>query len=426
MAAGTDPRNTVVNMLFDTFEKGAFSSDVISRLFNDKKISERDLGFALSLYLGTLERLPLIDYSIAAYSKVAFEKIKPTVRNILRISIYQMFFMDSVPERAAVSEGLRLLERRNMASLKGYANGVLRTIQREGLKEDAPEHVKACAPEWIYNRLCEDLGKEEAKEFLRACLFKDEGLYVCVNTLISSKEETVKVLEEDGAKVLDDGRPFMLKIALNGRLEDTKAFKRGLIYVQSPDPLLAFMDAFKYCKNDKDPLILDVCAAPGGKSIDAAIAFPKATVISRDRSKEKVSLIKENADRLQISNIHPQVWDAEIFDDEYKQKADIVIADLPCSGLGVIGQKPDIKYRLKSRDIQELSALQMRILESVSGYVKEGGILIYSTCTLTGEENGENALRFSEDPGFELLCSRQYLTFNGRADGFYAAVFTKN
>ena len=426
MANAADPRNTVVNMLEQTLEKGRLGSDETALLFKDKNFSERDVNFALSLYLGTLERLLLIDYNIEAYSRVAFDKIKPAVKNILRISIYQMYFMDSVPERAAVSEALRLLERRRMSSLKGYVNGILRTIQREGLKEDVPDHISKCVPEWIYKRLILDLGKDSASEFFKACLFKDEALYVCINTLLVPKEEILKCLEDDGIRVLDDVSPDMLKIALNGRLEDAEAFKRGLIYVQSPNSHGAFKDAFKYCRNVKDPLIMDVCAAPGGKSINAAMAFPGAKVISRDRSKEKVFLIEENAKRMQISNIRPQVWDAGVFDDGYKEKADIVIADLPCSGLGVIGQKPDIKYRLKSGDIDELCMLQGKILKTVSGYVKEGGILIYSTCTLTKAENEENALRFGKNSAFGLLSSRQNLTFNGRADGFYACVFAKN
>lgn len=413
-------------MLEQTLEKGRLGSDETALLFKNSNFSERDVSFALSLYLGVLERLPLIDYNIQAYSKVAFNKIKPAVKNILRISIYQMYFMDSVPERAAVSESLRLLEKRKMASLKGYINGVLRTVQREGLKENVPEYVRACVPEWIYKRLCSDLGEDKAGDFFKACLFKDDGLYVCLNTLHASEEEILKVLEDDGITVLDAIPPQMLKIALNGRLEDAKAFKRGLIYVQSANSHSAFAKAFKYSRNDKDPLIIDVCASPGGKSINAAIAFPTAKIISRDRSKEKISLIEENAKRMELLNIHPQIWDAEIFDDEYREKADIVIADLPCSGLGVMGRKPDIKYRLRSSDIDELCGLQGKILETVSGYVKEGGILIYSTCTLSKAENEGNALRFREDSGLELIYSSQYLTFNGRADGFYACVFAKN
>lgn len=410
-------------MISETLSFKSSGSACILRLFKDESLSEKDRAFILALYLGVLERLYFLDYNIEAYSNVPFNKIKPVVKNILRIALYQMYFMDLVPERAAVSEALKLAELRGLRNLKGFINGILRTIQREGLKKDAPDHIMAGVPEWMYEKVCGDIGKEKADEFFRASFIHDKTLTASLNPAAAPSDEIIKSLEADGCSaVCKDG---VCEISLSGKIEDLKAFKEGYIYIQSANSMKAAEAAAGLC-SIKDPFIIDVCASPGGKSIDLSFAFPHAVILSRDKSRGKINLIEENISRLKIKNIACQVYDAAVFDEGYEKKADIVIADVPCSGIGVISQKPDIRHRLKKEDIAALSALQRKILMASAGYVKEKGLLIYSTCTLTKEENAENTGWFEQSFDFTLEKSGTYTTYKERADGFYVAAFRKN
>ena len=411
-------------MLTETLSGGSLSHQVINRMFADGRITETDRAFIVSLYLGVLERLVFLDYNIAAFSDTAPDKIKPVIKNILRLSLYQLFFMDGVPDRAVLSEALKLVQLRKMPQLKGYVNGVLRTAQRNGPVKGAPAYADLSVPEWIYEKALSDLGKERADEFFAAALKKDEGLYAFVNTRLADKESVLKELEAEGAQAQAEGD--ILNIKFSGALEELGAFKKGYIYIQSPNSMKAAQEALKWYKGPEDPLIIDTCASPGGKSVNLSLAFPEGTVISRDKSAEKIRLIEQNIKRLKLSNINVQVKDACTAEKEDSQSADIVMVDAPCSGLGVISGKPDIKYRLKKTDIDELSKLQREILRVSSACVKAGGILIYSTCTFTEEENGENARRFCEECGFKLLSSTQYTMYKERADGFYVSAFAKN
>lgn len=418
-------------MLSDTLQKGNLSHNVIGGVFARGELSERDRGFILTLYLGVLERLPLLDYNIEKRSKTPFGKIKPVVKNILRMGLYQMYFMDSVPERAALSESLRLLEKRGFLQLKGFVNGILRTVQREGLLEDAPEYINYCVPDWLYEKLCGDIGKEEAQRFLCCSLKKKKTLTALFNTHKASGEEIIRSLEEEGcsAESADDAEnAYFLKI--KGRLEDLSAFKNGYIYVQSLNSMKVALKAKelygKAPSNGDKPFIMDVCACPGGKSIGLALAFPNGMIAAGDKSKDKTDLIEENAARMGFENIKTRIHDAALFDEKYKEAADIVIVDAPCSGLGAISEKPDIKTRLKKEDIESLAALQFKILKACAGYVKPKGILIYSTCTLTKEENEENAKRLEDTGIFKAEDSSLYTVNGDRADGFYIAAFRKN
>lgn len=426
MESRIDSRSLVLDMLLETFREGRSSSYAVGEIFKDKRISARDRSFTLCLYRGVLERAVFLDFYIEKFSKTPFEKIKPVIKNILRMGLYQMFFMDSVPQRAAVSESVALASQRGFSSLKGYVNAVLRTAQREGLKGEVPDNVRACVPLWMYEKVSKDLGKEEAEAFFKAALEEEKTLSVRFNTLKASSSEIIQRLEKEGVRVLArDAEAKEADIRISGSLEELPSFKEGLFYVQSPNSMEPAREALRL-SGRKDPLILDVCAAPGGKSIDLALDFPKGKIISRDKSEDKVKLIGENSRRMGLLNIRPEVWDAALFDPRYEGEADIVIADVPCSGLGVIGRKPDIKYRLKKEDIPSLAALQRNILKACAGYVKKGGILIYSTCTLFAEENSENALWFKETEDFALEGEKQYIKSGDRADGFYTASFRKN
>lgn len=405
MANEINARNTVLSMLTDTLEEGEFSHKVLNRYLEHNGIGEENKRFINNLYSGTLERIVFADYLTGLYSKQPISKIKPLIKNILRMSIYQIFFMDSVPDRAAVSEALKLCDKRKLSGLKPFVNGVLRNICRN--KEiETPDYVRNSCPQWIYDMVVSEYGKDKADNFFEATLNSDNEMTVRLMGDDEKMNAAVESLKKEGCEVKHiEGFDKAVKIKGFKNLTELKAFKEGSILPQDLSSMLVAecVPEMAGRKGGECLLIIDVCAAPGGKSIDIADRFPDANVISMDISKEKISLIEENIERLNIKNIEPVVNDAREALAGYKTKADIVICDLPCSGLGVIGRKPDIKLRLKEGDIKELAALQKDILRASSEYVKPEGILLYSTCTITREENIENMRWFTENHPFEPI-----------------------
>ena len=421
-----DIRAIVLQMLVDTIEKRAFSHIVLNQAFSSYTLSHQDMVFLGRLYHGTLERLIYLDWIISSYSSVKLNKMKPVIRNILRMSIYQMLFMDAVPDRAAVSEAVRLTKKKGLKGLAPFVNGLLRAFQRGGIKPGMPENVKHSAPLWLYELEVKELGKKRADAFFDASSDAEPKLYVRMNLNAASKEEIIQMLEKDGACVeeVSDVKEA-LKLSHVGELTELSAFKKGFVSVQDLSSMYVGKMAAEFSNADSVRQILDVCAAPGGKSLHLAERFPDAYVSARDLSEAKVKLIEENIKRSGLKNIQAEVFDALVLDEPRKEKMDIVLADLPCSGLGVIGRKADIKLRVTEEDLHELSKLQRQILEVVSQYVKPGGILIYSTCTVNQKENQENAAWFLEEYPFEKLYERQFIPGEDECDGFYLTVFRK-
>ena len=414
-------------MLVDTIEKRAFSHIVLNQAFSSYTLNHQEKIFAGRLYHGVLERVFYLDWIISSYSSVKINKMKPVIRNILRMSLYQMLFMDAVPDHAAINEAVRLTKKKGLKGLAPFVNGLLRAFQRGGIKPGMPEHIKHSAPLWLYELEVKELGKKEADAFFDAACNPEPVLYVRMNLREKEAEEIIEVLAADGCRA--EQVPEVkeaLKLSTVGELTELSAFKKGLITVQDLSSMYVGKLAAEFSDPDSVRQILDVCAAPGGKSLHLAEIFPDAFVCARDLSEAKVKLIEENIRRSGAKNIQAEAFDALVFDEPRKEKMDIVLADLPCSGLGVIGRKADIKLRLTEDDLTELAELQRQILEVVSQYVKPGGILIYSTCTVNRKENQENAEWFQENHPFEEICERQFLPGQEECDGFYLAVFRKN
>lgn len=422
-------------MLSDTLERGVFSHVVTNEAFSD--ISARDRAFASCLYLGVLERLIYLDFCINKESNIPTSKMKPMIRNILRMGTYQLMFMDSVPDHAAISESVKLAKKRGFSRLAPFINGVLRSLQREGtasLESDMPVNVRLSVPKWMYELVSFQHGESKAEEFFKAALGPSRGVTVRLNTLRSCEKDIISSLEGEGCTLENTGAEGCYHLKNFESLTGLKAYREGLFSVQDISSVrasLAGCNALKdtftenepVSRQNMAPLIIDLCAAPGGKSIVAAQEFPSGTVISRDISASKTALIDENIRRLRIENMRSEVHDATVTDESLEGGADLVIADLPCSGIGVIGGKPDIKFRLREKDLEELAKLQRDILNASYGYVKQGGILLYSTCTVNKEENIDNACWFAQNYPFELLCEEQII--GGMGDGFYIAVFRR-
>ena len=423
-------------MLNETADGGKLSHIVVNETIRKYALTGQDRAFVSRLYLGVLERYVYLEYIINLYSKTKTKKLKPAIRNILMLSLQQMLFMDSVPDFAAVNEAGRLAKGCGLSGLVPFVNAVLRAAQRDFDRKEQetqmPPWVRLSVPEWIYTSVSEEYGKEKAEKFFEAALAEKRGVSFSVNLNGILKElyeewitETVKMLEASGCSVSREKVPGCLMVRNFGSIEELAPWKAGMVTVQDPSSVHSVLEGVKVLSKIKeDPFIIDVCAAPGGKSMIAAQYFPEGEVLARDLTQAKIDLINENTARMGFENIKTEVYDALEFDPELKERADMVIADLPCSGLGVIGGKPDIKFRLKPDDIAELAKRQRDILDVCGKYVKPGGILLYSTCTITKAENSDNRKWFSKNHPFKCVKEEQLLPENGNA-GFYTAVFRK-
>lgn len=397
-AGAVNTREIILDMLMEICEKGAYSHVVLRQTLRKYQyLDKRDRAFMTRITEGTLENRILIDYTIDCVSKVKVKKMKPLIRNLLRMSVYQMLYMDSVPTSAACNEAVKIAIKRSFGQLKGFVNGVLRAIvrNRDSIKfPDASKnlvehlHIVYSMPVWIVEQLIVQYGTEEASRIIKAMNSQSKAICVRVNTLKASKEEVVKLLEgEDITVTRSEVYENALYLENIDYLENTEAFNEGLISVQDLSSMLVAVIADPkegdYC--------IDLCAAPGGKALHLwELMKGRGTVIARDISERKVDLIEENIDRTEAEGVEAQVFDATELDVNMIEKADIVIADLPCSGLGVIGKKSDIKYNMDAGKEDELVSLQRQILDNAWQYVKKGGTLIYSTCTLNKKENIEN------------------------------------
>ena len=319
-------------------------------------------------------------------------------------------------------------------------NGVLRTLSREkGKLEFTDPSVRFSIPGWMLSMWESDYGKEKAEQ-IAASFLKERPLTVRFNTSRASAEEILKSLESQGIAAEPTGfLDTVYSISGYDHLEAVEAFYEGLITVQDPSSALAaHLAGIK-----AGDTVLDICSAPGGKTLHAAdLLKGTGRVEARDLTEYKISLVEQNLFRCGFANVETKVWDARIFDPEMEEKADVVLADLPCSGLGIIGKKPDIKLRLKKEDLGELASLQREILLAASRYVKPGGTLLYSTCTVDRAENEENANWILEKLPFHKkeIAGRlpgslqadcwgnqiQLLPGIHGCDGFFLAAFEKN
>ncbi len=421
-----DLRNIVLTMLVETMEKQGFSHILIQDAFSEYDLDPQEKAFVERLYRGTLEQILYLDYILEPFLKDGKRKIKPVIRNILRMSLYQMLFMDSVPDRAAIYEGVRLTEKRGFRNLKGFVNAMLRNVQRGPLPENVPDHIRLSEPKWLYDRMVNQEGKETATLFFEAVNKPDQWVCARLNLKEKKKEEILDLLAADFCQVKDVAEiPEAVCLKHSNDLTALKAFQEGLLFFQDRSAMYPASLLEKFAPRETIHQILDVCAAPGGKALHLAEKYPNAQILARDISENKVVLIEENAKRMRTDQVKAQVWDATVLDQEMLKKADIVIADLPCSGLGDIGSKPEIRYRVTEDDIMTLCSLQKEILETVQSYVTEGGFLSYSTCTVTREENEENAKWFTSQFPFELLAERRFLPGIDDCDGAYVALFRR-
>jgi len=442
-------RELVLGILLEVTRDGEYSHVSLRNVLNKYQyLDKRDRAFITRVTEGTLEHMIEIDYIINQFSKVKTNKMKPVIRNIIRSAVYQLKYMDSVPNSAACNEAVKLAVKKGFANLKGFVNGVLRNIERNMDQISYPnetnlvEHfsVKYSMPEWILQQWLSVYDRNTVETML-ADFQKEKPTTIRWNPNCMTKEELIQSLRSEGVQV--EEHPYLpdaLRIFSYDYLADLKSFQQGAFHVQDISSMLV-----SHLANPKEgDSVIDVCAAPGGKALHMAeLLKGTGRVEARDLTDYKVNLIWENIERSGMKNITAVRWDATVLDTESIEKADIVIADLPCSGLGVLGKKTDLKYKMTEQTQKELVTLQRDILSKVKSYVKPGGTLIYSTCTIHAQENMENVEWFlQEHKEFKLasvkeqLCEelQSYAMKDGclqllpgihESDGFFIAKFEK-
>lgn len=387
---GLENREIVLDILTEVLERGSFVHLVLNQALQKYQYLDKpDRAFITRVTEGTLEYLLQIDHIINRYSKTKTEKMKPLIRNLLRMSVYQILYMDRVPDSAACNEAVKLAVKRHFSGLKGFVNGVLRTVSREkdSLVFDTPS-LAYSIPQWMYDMWEKEYGREKAGA-IAASFLRDGPTWVRCNLSRASRKEILESLASQGVAVTGlSWLESMISISGYDYLESLESFRNGWIQVQDVTSALVS----ELADPKEGDYIIDVCAAPGGKSLHLADKLKGTGMVeARDLSEQKVAMIEENMARFGASNIKAVVWDALVTDEDVREKADIVIADLPCSGLGIIGKKPDIKYNMTMEKMAELASLQREILAASWEYVKPGGTLVYSTCTIDTKENEENA-----------------------------------
>lgn len=438
-------REIALGILMEITEEEAFSHIVLRQVLEKYQyLEKRDRAFITRVVEGTLEHMIQMDYIIEQFSNVPVYNMKPLIRNLLRMSIYQMKYMDGVPDSAVCNEAVKLAQKKGFYNLKGFVNGVLRNTSRRinHVKYPDPKteplhylSVKYSFPIWMLGKWVSQFGYEKTEQICRDSHIERPTVVRC-NLTRASKEEIIEELEAQGITVRQ--HPYLdyaLEISDYNYIKGISAFRKGWIQVQDVSSMLVAEIA---APNWGDTCF-DVCAAPGGKSLHLADKLMgSGHVEARDVSEYKVRLMQENIDRANLINIHAVLRDATARDEDSIQKADIVIADVPCSGLGVIGKKQDIKYKMSEKQQQDIIRLQRRILSVVWEYVKPGGVLIFSTCTIGADENQYNIKWFLENYPFRLesldpyICDElkdrttkggyiQLLPGVHRSDGFFIA-----
>lgn len=372
-------------------KNGAWTDAALNAVLLRGNIDERDAALASRIFYGVIQNRTLCDFYISAFLSVKLSALEPMVLDILRLSVYQLTFMSKIPVSAAVNEGVSLAKKHANPRAAGLVNAVLRKISLnldklpEVRGEDIIERLSVLYshPVWLVKVFCGRLGEEGAEALLKADN-SDAVMTVNVNTIKADTQSVLSSLNEDHADaVMHPWLENCLEIRHAHHLERLRAFTDGQIYVQDAAALLAVRAAGP----KPGMLVIDGCSAPGGKSFASAIEMmDTGRVLSCDINEKKLRRVLSGAQRMGLTIIETRQMDARVAEPSLFDKADIVLADVPCSGFGVIRKKPEIRFKPES-EIEKLPELQLEIINTLSKYVKRGGILLYSTCTLLQREN---------------------------------------
>jgi len=430
-------RKTVQNALIRVHKDEGYSNLVWNTALNQASLSSQDAAFATSLFYGVLERCLTLDYVIAAHSKTPIPKMDLSILEALRMGVYQMLYMDSVPDRAAINESVMLVKHSKQGRLSGFVNGVLRSVQREGttlsFSPDCSEierlSVTWSVPAELVSHYIDHYGLALTEKLLPSFL-GGRPLYIRVNLLRTDPQRLIDVLAQQGVRAVTTDHPNTLLISGGHNPTQTDAYAEGLFHVQDPASGYACLAL----QVQPGMRVLDVCAAPGGKSFTLAQMMKnEGELLSCDLYEQKVGLLREGADRMGLSCIEPMVRDATGSDDI--GEFDRILCDLPCSGLGILGRKPEIRYKSVTF-LDNFPDLQYGMLRNALSHLKVGGVMVFSTCTLNPKENEDNVTRLLREnpqlepypilPHLERVCGEKEHVINllphvHDTDGFFVA-----
>ncbi|MCM1123533.1 MAG: 16S rRNA (cytosine(967)-C(5))-methyltransferase RsmB [Eubacterium sp.] len=391
-------REIVLDILLELSKQKEYSNILIASVLAKYDYLEgREKAFVKRVSEGAIERRIQIDYVLDQFSKVPVRKMKPLIRELLRMSVYQILFMENIPDAAICNEAVELAKKRGFRSLQGYVNGVLRSITR---KKDAiaypdrdaqyREYLSVCysMPGWLVEHFCGVYGEEACEKILQSFLKRGAvGIRLQETLDEAQRESLIQTWQQAGVEVTRHPYlPYAVEVQKTEGIHSLAGYDEGAFAVQDVSSMLVVEAAGIRQGNT----VIDVCAAPGGKALHAAAKLAgTGRVIACDLSSYKTDKIKENADRLNVTNVSVREQDARMKDETFVGQADVLLADVPCSGLGVIGKKQDIKYRVTEKSMAEIVALQKEIVANVVQYLKPQGVMMYSTCTMNPAENEE-------------------------------------
>lgn len=421
-------RELAINVLYKIEFGEGYSNVTLDKELNKSDLDYVDKAFASELVYGVLTWKITIDEIIKMYSSIKIKKISPWILNILRIGIYQIAFLDKVPESAAVNESVKLAKQYGHEASSKFVNAILRKIEKNEMEkllaymstklmlEDEIISIVTSHPLWLVDELLKDYDKKFVTEFLNANNMTPE-ITIRSNRLVNSRDELYKLLLLRKFDCRKGNLPDSIKVK---KMTD---FKNKLYTVQDEAAQLACLKLNPQVGEE----VLDACSAPGGKTTYLAeIMQNKGEIIAWDIHPHRVRLVEEAAQKLDISIIHAMVHDATVYMPNYKERFDKILLDVPCSGIGVIRKKPDIKWTRKPEDFEELTRTQEKILDACSEYLKHGGRMVYSTCTVFKRENEEQVERFLlTHSDFKLVEQVKLFPNVNDTDGFFIAVLER-
>lgn len=454
MAEGNDEllvRRLAMDILLETYKSGEFGNSILKKTLDKYDyLDGKKKAFIKKLTAGCLERKIQLDYIIDLYSKTKTSKMKPVILVLLEMGVYQILFMDQVYDTLACNTTVSLAKKKGFSTLSGFVNALLRQVCRN--KENIPypdrnesflEYLSAVfsVPMWITGMITKQYGEAVAEEILKG--FHSQpllSLRLKESMTDKEREALISKWKKDGVQVkMSPYLPYAVEVKGTNRISTLEGYEEGLFSIQDVSSMLVCE-----CAGIKEgDCVVDVCAAPGGKSLHAAEKLKgSGSVLSFDLTEKKVARMIENGKRMKADNLIAKVGDATFYREELKEKADVLLADLPCSGIGVAARKQDILLNLSREKLDSIIALQREILTNVCRYLKKDGVFVYSTCTLNKEENDGNVAFIKENLPLKQIslkgrvpeCFEPYLQEDGSlqlyrgelsCDGFFIAMFQK-
>ena len=424
-------RELALKILYKIDKEQAYSNIVLNEEIkqNRKNLTEKDIGLISEIVYGVTTWRLTLDEIIKKHSKIKLKKISPWILNILRMGVYQIIFLDKIPKSAAVNESVNLSKRYGHSSSSNFVNAILRKIEKADYEEfsqitDDIERISKTAsmPEWIIKELLKNNRVEDVEQICKNSNLKPQ-ITIRVNNLKITKKDLMKKLEEQNIEyheinIEENLTEDFLLINKVKNIENLDLFKNGYFTIQD---ISAGLTA-KILNPQPGENVLDACSAPGGKTTYMAeLMKNKGNIEAWDIHEHRTKLVEQNAKRLGIDIIKTQVKDASIYDEKLNEKFDKILLDVPCLGIGVLKRKPDIKWQRKVEDIEEIIKIQKIILEQCSKYLKQGGYLVYSTCSIFKEENENIIFDFlNENSNFEIVQDSKFSIIpDKQKDGFF-------